>query len=70
MENLICVYRTDNEMRANLIKSHLESSGIMVSIFSNNASGMLPHLSAINPIEIMIKEEDKDKAITIISNLK
>lgn len=67
MDNIICVYRTDNPTRADLIKSHFESEGITTYIKSNDACGTLPHLRLLHAIEIMISEKDLKLAKAILA---
>ena len=65
---MICIYRTDNSMRAHLIVSQLESAGITTFVKSNDASGTMPHLHAVNPIEIFIHEDDQKLAMSLLTS--
>lgn len=65
---MICIYRTDNISKADLIKAQLESFGIQTFVKTNDASGTLPHLRFINLVEIFIGEEDLEKAKQVLQN--
>jgi len=66
MDEMICIYRSDNTIEADLIKSHLESFGISTYLKTNDASGTLPQLRFINPIEILVHNKDIEKARKIL----
>lgn len=68
MQGMICIYRTDNPMKADLICAHLKSIGIFTSIRSHDASGMMPHLRSIQPLEIWIPKERFELAKEILEN--
>jgi len=66
MDDIICVYKTFHSTEADLIKAQLEGSGIPCYLRSDNAGGILPHLTLVNGIGIMVRHEDKDQATKII----
>jgi hypothetical protein len=66
MDEIICVCQVSNSMQANLIKAHLESEGIPCYLKSDDAGGAMPQLTYTNGIEIMVKENDRNEAMSII----
>lgn len=68
--NLVCIYKVYDSIEAELIKSHLESEGIMSFLKSDNAGGSLAYLNSILDIEIIVLKEDVEKALEIIQHRK
>ena len=66
-ERLVVVRSFATEMEALTAKSVLESAGIMVSIRSDSAGGMRPHLGwSTGGFEVFVRLEDKDAAHEIL----
>jgi len=51
---------------ADLVKAQLEGEGITCFLKSDNAGGMLPHLTMMTGIEVMVRQEDKAQAAQVI----
>lgn len=64
--DIIRLYKTYDEFVANLVKAQLEGEGIPCILKRDDAGGMLPHLTALNGIEIMVLQEDKQKASEVL----
>lgn len=63
---MICIYRTDNITKADLIKAQLESFGIPTYVKTNDASGAMPYLRSINLVEVCIHPDDLEEAKQIL----
>lgn len=66
MNDIICIHTVYNPTEADLIKASLESAGISCFLRSDNADGVLPHLTQASGIGIMVLQEDEKEAMTII----
>jgi len=55
-------------MDAQLLKSELEASGIDCFIKSDDAGGMMPHLTKANGVTIMIHKENMAIANAILQS--
>lgn len=63
---LISVYKVYDSIEAELIKGQLESEGISSFLKSDNAGGVLSHLTITSGIEIIVRKEDAERAYGII----
>lgn len=59
--------RFDDLGRAQIVKALLEGSGIGCSLINDVAQSILPNLSTESPIRLVVKEEDREKAMSILS---
>lgn len=62
----VCVYKTSNPTKADLIKAHLEGAGIPCYLRADNAGGTLPYLNLVNEIAVIVHYEDKERALKIV----
>ena len=66
MDDIICIYKAYNSTEADLIKSQLEGAGIPCYLRTDNAGGVLPHLTLVNGIGIMVRADDEDIALEVL----
>ena len=67
-DDLFCIYRTNDSIETDLIKTELEARGLPCFLITDNAGGVLPHLTMTTGIQIMIHKEDRIIASEIIKN--
>ncbi|MBS0656105.1 MAG: DUF2007 domain-containing protein [Verrucomicrobia bacterium] len=68
MGEIISIFKTYDATKADLVKALLDSADIECFLRSDNAGGVLTHLTLINGIDVMIREEDQQKAAALISS--
>lgn len=61
----ICIYTTNNEHEAQLVRIGLEGEGIEV-VLNRKSDAEAPN-SFIHKLELYVSEKDKDKAIELLS---
>ena len=64
---LVVVRTFSNEIDADLARSALEAAEIDSMIRSDNAGGMRPAMSMSNGVELLVREEDAERAAEILS---
>lgn len=64
---LLSVFKFYDKIEAELAKERLTELGIPSFLKSDDAGGVLPHLTFSNGIDLMINEEDYDRALKILS---
>jgi len=70
MNDIICIYKTLDSFKANLIKSRLETDDIFCIVHTNDASGTLPHLQFLQGgIEILVHKDDLKLAQEIMKEI-
>lgn len=68
MDEIICIYNTNDSTEADLIKSQFEANGINCFLRTDNAGGALPYLSVTNGVGIMINKENASLAQSILKD--
>lgn len=67
MSELVCVKTYNNRLDAELDKSFLDSEGIQAMISADDAGGLRPDLLwATGGVRLLVKEEDAEKALSIL----
>ncbi len=66
LDDIICVHKVYDSMEAELMKSQLEAENIDCFLKSDNAGGVLSHLTYATGIEIMVKQTDVQQAKTVL----
>ncbi|QVL58302.1 MAG: DUF2007 domain-containing protein [Simkaniaceae bacterium] len=66
MSDYVCIYRGNEPVEIEFIKSKLEDSGIPYMIRTNDASGTMPHLNLERGIEILVHKENEPEAKSTI----
>ncbi len=56
----------ENELDAEIAKGHLEASGVPASIFKDDGGGMLPSLQNAEGVQLVVDEDQKEKAEKIL----
>lgn len=70
MDNLILIYQTFDQFEANFIKKNLEDANIFCLVRTNDASGVLPHLSfGMGGIDILVREKDVEETQEILKQI-
>ena len=70
MNDSICVFRTFDVFKANLIKSCFDKSNIYCFVKTHDASGVLSHLGLTQGgIELMVLKKDLEKCKKIIDQM-
>lgn len=70
MDNLILIYQTFDQFEANFIKKNLDDANIFCLVRTNDASGVLPHLSfGMGGIDILVREKDVEESQEIIKQI-
>lgn len=70
MDNLVCIYKTFDTFEAGFIKTNFEDANIFCVVRTNDASGVLPHLSiGMGGIEILVREKDVEEAQEILNQI-
>lgn len=65
----VCIYTTNNEHEAQLIKIGLEGRGRIEVILNRKSDAEAPN-SFIHQLELYVSEKDKDKAIELLSKFR
>lgn len=68
MSDYICIYKANDDIEAELIKSKLEDAEIPCMTRQNDASGTMPHLRLERGIEILVSRENESKATQVVNN--
>lgn len=63
MNDYVCIYKGNNLVEIELLKSKLEAADIPYLIKDNDASGTMPHLKLEKGTQILISEEHKNRAL-------
>lgn len=66
MDNLVCVRTYFDRAEANIAKSVLAGSGIDSFIKADDEGGMLPFQLGGSGLELMVKQDDLEKAREIL----
>ena len=62
----IVVGEYENEIDAEIVKGHLEASGIPASIIKDDGGGMLPSLQNTEGVQLVVAETQSENAKKII----
>ena len=68
-EKQVVVGEYENEIDAEIAKGHLQSSGIPSSIFKDDGGGMLPSLQNTEGVQLVVAENQQEKAKAILQAL-
>ncbi|MFY0598310.1 MAG: DUF2007 domain-containing protein [Cyclobacteriaceae bacterium] len=69
--NLITLRAFDNSIDAHLLKSRLESEGVISVLFDENVVGLNPLYNiSVGGIKLKVRDEDKVKALQIMSEIE
>jgi hypothetical protein len=68
MGEIIAIFKTYDSTKADLVKALLDSANIECFLRSDNAGGVLTHMTLTTGIDVMIRKEDQQKAAALISN--
>ena len=66
MENLKCIYATDQAYQAELVKGHLNNENIEAVIFNKKDSAY----TIFGEVEVYVQPEDENLAIELIKDKK
>jgi len=70
MDSLIRIYQTFDQFEANFIKKNLDDANIFCLVRTNDASGVLPHLSfGMGGIDILVREKDVKESQLILDQI-
>ena len=70
MDNLVRIYQTFDQFEANFIKKNLDDANIFCLVRTNDASGVLPHLSfGMGGIDILVREKDVETSQEILNQI-
>ena len=64
-----CIFTARNQIEAELIKSMLKENDIECFLQNYNFAGLYPTGTPIGEINVMVKEEDSEKAAEIVKEL-
>lgn len=67
---MIAVFETFDPIQADIVKTHLEQSGIPAHIQSSDVGGMRPSLAFVSPFKILVPERQIEEARKIIQDLE
>lgn len=68
MEQFVTLKIFTDELNAQMAKNLLEAASITVKIQSDNAGGMMPHLSFSNGIKVLVLKSDFEKAQDLLNS--
>jgi hypothetical protein len=66
---MIKIFETFDSVQADILKTELEASGVMTHLLTPDVGGLRPSLSFVEPIRIMVPEDQHDKAMQLIKEL-
>lgn len=69
MSGFVLVKVYDNRLEADIMKSYLESEGIVAIIQADDAGGMLPTLASSNGVFLFVPEKDLVQAQEIVKKV-
>jgi Putative prokaryotic signal transducing protein len=62
----VVVGEYENELDAQIARGHLEASGVSASIIKDDGGGMLPALQNSEGVQLIVAENQKEKAMKIL----
>lgn len=68
MSDFVLAKICSSRLEADIIKSYLESEGIVVILKADDAGGMLPTLASLNGVFLFVPEQDFLRALEMIKS--
>ena len=70
MSEITCIEIYCSREEAELARSFLEANGIDAVVFADDCGGARPHLQISEGVRLMVKQEDKEKALQLFEDAR